>query len=38
MSKGYDSKEVQELVVRWRNWLENFSHYSDEAFGVGADL
>ena len=36
MSKGYDSKEVQELVVRWRNWLENFSHYSDEAVsGLG---
>ena len=36
MSKGYDSKEVQELVVRWRNWLENFSHYSDEAvLGLG---
>jgi hypothetical protein len=31
-----DSEEVQELVVRWRNWLENFSHYSDEAVsGLG---
>ncbi len=36
MSKGYDSKEVQELVTKWRNWLENFSHYSDEAvLGLG---
>lgn len=36
MSKGYDSKEVQELVAKWRNWLENFSHYSDEAvLGLG---
>ena len=36
MPKGYDSKEVQELVAKWRNWLENFSHYSDEAvLGLG---
>jgi MerR family transcriptional regulator, thiopeptide resistance regulator len=36
MSKGYGSKEVQELVAKWRNWLENFSHYSDEAvLGLG---
>ncbi|MDD4924048.1 MAG: MerR family transcriptional regulator [Dehalococcoidales bacterium] len=36
MPKGYDSKEVQELVGKWRNWLENFSHYSDEAvLGLG---
>jgi DNA-binding transcriptional MerR regulator len=36
MSKGYDSKEVQELVAEWKNWLENFSHYSDEAvLGLG---
>ncbi len=36
MPKGYDSKEVQELVAKWRDWLENFSHYSDEAvLGLG---
>ena len=36
MPKGYDSKEVQKLVAEWRNWLENFSHYSDEAvLGLG---
>jgi DNA-binding transcriptional MerR regulator len=36
MSKGYDSKEVQGLVAEWRNWLENFSHYSEEAvLGLG---
>ena len=36
MPKGYDSKEVRELVAKWRNWLENFSHYSDEAvLGLG---
>jgi DNA-binding transcriptional MerR regulator len=36
MPKGYDSKDVQELVEKWRNWLENFSHYSDEAIlGLG---
>jgi DNA-binding transcriptional MerR regulator len=36
MPKGYDSEDVQELVEKWRNWLENFSHYSDEAvLGLG---
>ena len=36
IQNGHDSKEVQELVARWRNWLENFSHYSDEAvLGLG---
>jgi DNA-binding transcriptional MerR regulator len=36
MPKGFDSAEVQELVSRWRDWLENFSHYSDEAvLGLG---
>jgi hypothetical protein len=31
MSKGFDSYEVQEQIVRWRTWLENFATYSDEA-------
>ncbi len=36
MKKGFDSPKVQKLVDRWRNWLENFSHYSDEAvLGLG---
>ena len=36
MKKGFDSPEVQQLVDEWRNWLENFSHYSDEAvLGLG---
>jgi len=36
MKKGFDSPEVQKLVDKWRNWLENFSHYSDEAvLGLG---
>ena len=36
MPKGYDSSGVQELVDRWRKWLENFAHYSDEAvLGLG---
>jgi DNA-binding transcriptional MerR regulator len=30
MSEGYDSRNVQELIVEWRKWLENFHHYSDE--------
>lgn len=30
MSDGYDSKHVQDLIVEWRKWLENFHHYSDE--------
>jgi DNA-binding transcriptional MerR regulator len=34
--KGASSKEVQALVAEWRNWLENFAHYSDEAvLGLG---
>jgi len=33
---GYDSSEVQILVAAWRQWLENFHHYSDEAvLGLG---
>jgi len=36
MSKGYDSDLVQEQVSSWRQWLENFYHYSDEAvLGLG---
>lgn len=30
MSEGYDSRYVQDLIVEWRKWLENFHHYSDE--------
>ena len=36
MDKGPESPEVQALVARWRQWLENFYHYSDEAvLGLG---
>lgn len=36
MSKGYDSKVVQAQVAKWRQWLENFHHYSDDAvLGLG---
>jgi DNA-binding transcriptional MerR regulator len=36
MAKGADSKIVQAEIVKWRAWLENFSHYSDEAvLGLG---
>jgi MerR family transcriptional regulator, thiopeptide resistance regulator len=36
MDKGFDSQVVQEQVEKWRIWLENFSHYSDEALlGLG---
>ena len=36
MPKGFASREVQEQVARWRQWLENFHHYSDEAaLGLG---
>ena len=36
MAKGHDSPEVQKLVAQWRQWLENFAHYSDEAvLGLG---
>ncbi|MDD5189713.1 MAG: MerR family transcriptional regulator, partial [Dehalococcoidales bacterium] len=31
MSKGHDSPEIQELVGKWRQWLENYHHYSIEA-------
>ena len=36
MSKGYDSSTVQALVAKWRQWLESFHHYSEEAaLGLG---
>jgi len=36
MGKGFESPEVQEQIVKWRSWLENFAHYSDEAaLGLG---
>lgn len=36
MPKGFDSDEVQQQVAKWRQWLENFSTYSDEAvLGLG---
>jgi len=31
MPKGAASLEVQEQVAKWREWLEHFSTYSDEA-------
>lgn len=38
MSKGFDSSVVQEQVGKWRQWLENFYHYSDEAvLGLGRE-
>lgn len=36
MSKGIDSSTIQNLVKEWRDWLEHFSNYSDEAaLGLG---
>jgi MerR family transcriptional regulator, thiopeptide resistance regulator len=36
MSEGVDSPKVQEQIGRWRQWLENFYTYSDEAvLGLG---
>jgi DNA-binding transcriptional MerR regulator len=36
MAKGYDSPFIQKQVALWHQWLENFSHYSDEAvLGLG---
>ena len=36
MAKGFSSLFIQEQVALWRQWLENFSHYSDEAIlGLG---
>jgi len=30
MSEGYDGKFIQERIAEWRQWLENFHHYSEE--------
>ena len=36
MAKGPGSPAVQAEMAKWRAWLENFSHYSDEAvLGLG---
>jgi DNA-binding transcriptional MerR regulator len=36
MTSGYDSSVIQAQVVKWRQWLENFHHYSEEAvLGLG---
>jgi hypothetical protein len=36
MAKGAASKIVQAEVAKWRQWLENFNHYSAEAvLGLG---
>jgi DNA-binding transcriptional MerR regulator len=36
MDKGPGSPEIQALIYRWRQWLEHFHHYSDEAvMGLG---
>jgi DNA-binding transcriptional MerR regulator len=36
MSSGFDSEVVQMQVAQWRQWLENFHRYSDEAvLGLG---
>ncbi len=30
MGEGYKSKAIQEQISIWRQWLENFRHYTDE--------
>jgi DNA-binding transcriptional MerR regulator len=36
MAEGYNSDTVQGLVAGWREWLENYHHYSDESvLGLG---
>jgi hypothetical protein len=36
MSQGYDSEFIQAQLAQWRQWLENFHHYSDEeVLGLG---
>lgn len=36
MKQGFDSPEIQVQIAKWRQWLENFSTYSDEAVeGLG---
>jgi DNA-binding transcriptional MerR regulator len=38
MSKGYYSDFIQVQVAKWRQWLEIFHHYSDEAvLGLGRE-
>jgi MerR family transcriptional regulator, thiopeptide resistance regulator len=38
MSRGYDSDIIQAQVTKWRQWLENFHHYSEEAvLGLGQE-
>jgi DNA-binding transcriptional MerR regulator len=38
MDKGHDSDIVQQQVAEWRDWLENFHHYSAEAvLGLGRE-
>ena len=31
MGKRPENSDVQAIIARWREWLENFSHYEDEA-------
>jgi MerR family transcriptional regulator, thiopeptide resistance regulator len=36
MTEGFDNDVVQALVAEWRQWLENFHHYSpEEVSGLG---
>ncbi len=38
MSRGYSSDFIQELIGKWRLWLENFHHYPEEAvLGLGKE-
>jgi len=38
ISSGWDSAVVQAEVAKWRQWLENFHHYSEEAVaGLGQE-
>ena len=38
MDKGFDSDFIQAQVGKWREWLENFHHYSIEAVaGLGGE-
>ncbi len=30
MVEGYDGRFIQEQIAEWRQWLENFHHYTDE--------
>jgi hypothetical protein len=31
MAKGFDSYEVQQQIIKWERWLNNFGTYSGEA-------